>query len=82
MLVDLACYRLAVTHDRLTEELTERAKVARKTLEMIAAGKAGLGIAEPATGGEPAPGGAGISSDDGAYFTSRERNFGRERGLP
>jgi phage gp36-like protein len=80
-IVDLACYRLAVTHDRLTEEIAERAKVARKLLTDIAAGKAGLGEAEPAGAGEN-PGENGASSADGAYFDSRPRNFGRERGLP
>jgi phage gp36-like protein len=79
-IIDLACYRLAATHDRLTDEIAERARVARKMLEAIAAGKAGLGIAEPSIGEEP--GQAGAMSGDGAAFASRPRHFGRERGLP
>ncbi|KAF0231663.1 MAG: hypothetical protein FD175_571 [Beijerinckiaceae bacterium] len=75
--IDLACYRLASTHDRLTEEITERAKTARKLLEAIAAGKAGLGTAEP-QGQAETPGENGASSSDGAFFEARPRNF---RGL-
>jgi phage gp36-like protein len=81
-IIDLACYRLASTHDRLTEEISERAKTARKLLADIAAGKAGLGTAEPDQGSGAAPGENGAASDDGAFFDSRPRNFGRERGLP
>lgn len=76
--IDLACYRLASTHDRLTEEITERAKTARKLLEAIAAGRAGLGVAEPSAATE-SPGENGASSSDGAFFGARPRNF---RGLP
>lgn len=77
-IVDLACYRLAVTHDRLTEEITERAKLARALLKDIATDKAGLGTAEPETSsiGE-ATGPNGASSPDGSYFTARPRLFGR-----
>lgn len=76
--VDLACYRLAVTHDRLTEEITERAKLARALLKDIATDKAGLGTAEPDTSpiGEPT-GPNGASSPDGSYFSARPRLFGR-----
>lgn len=81
-LIDLACHRLASTHDRLTEEISERAKTARKLLEAIAAGKAGLGAAEPAQSPGEAPGENGAASDDGAFFASRPRQFGREKGLP
>lgn len=75
--IDLACYRLASSHDRLTEEISERAKTARKLLEAIAAGKAGLGAAEPSAATE-SPGENGASSSDGAFFEARPRNF---RGL-
>lgn len=78
-IVDLACYRLAATHDRLTEEITERAKMARAFLKDIASDKAGLGTAEPgAAPGAESPGENGASSPDGAFFISRPRNF---RGL-
>lgn len=74
--IDLACYRLAAGHDRLTEEVAERARAARKLLEAIAAGKAGLGTAEPSGATEP-PGENGASSEDGSYFSARARLFGR-----
>lgn len=76
--IDLACYRLASSHDRLTEDISERAKTARKLLESIAAGKAGLGVAEPDSATE-SPGENGAASSDGAFFGARPRNF---RGLP
>lgn len=42
--VDIAIYRMALTFDKLTLEITERYKSATKMLERIADGKAGLGI--------------------------------------
>lgn len=78
LLIDLAFYRIAITHDRLTDEMSERAKAARRTLENIATGKASLGEAEPSAAPE-APGPNSIGSPDGAYFGARPRLFGRDR---
>ena len=77
--VDLACHRLASTHDRLTEEISERARIARKLLEAIAAGKAGLGAAEPGGAGETPATVNGEASEDGAFFEAEPRQFGRRR---
>jgi phage gp36-like protein len=64
--VDIAVYRMANTHDRLSDEISKRYENARKTLRDIADGKAGLGLAEPAAGdGTPPPA--------SAEFFSRER---------
>lgn len=78
LLIDLAFYRIAITHDRLTDEMSERAKAARRTLENIATGKASLGEAEPQQASEPA-GVNGAASPDGAFFAARPRLFGRDR---
>lgn len=78
--IDLACYRLAVTHDRLTDEISQRAKDARKLLEAIAAGKAGLGLAEPQGTGETPATTNGASSGDGAFFEAEPRRFSRRIG--
>jgi phage gp36-like protein len=75
-IIDLAFYRMAITHDRLTEEMSERAKAARRIFENIASGKISLGAAEPISSQEPA-GPNGASSPDGAYFGARPRLFGR-----
>lgn len=75
-IIDLAFYRLAITHDRLTEEMTERAKSARRIFNDIATGKISLGEAETPASQEPA-GENGASSPDGAYFGARPRLFGR-----
>ena len=75
-IIDLAYYRMAITHDRLTEEMSERAKAARRLFEAIAAGKVSLGEAEPA--GPAESGGANrAASADGAYFAARPRLFRR-----
>lgn len=75
-IIDLAFYRIAITHDRLTDEMSERAKAARRLLENISTGKASLGEAEPTTAPETA-GPNSVASPDGAYFGARPRLFGR-----
>lgn len=42
--MDLAIHRLALRPGRMTDEIEGRAKEARKTLEAIGAGRAGLGL--------------------------------------
>lgn len=79
-IIDLTCYRLASTHDRLTDEISERAKSARKLLADIAAGKAGLGTSEPQGASESPATENGASSPDGAFFEAQPRRFGR--GIP
>lgn len=75
-IINLACYTLAATHDRLTEEMTQRAKDARALFKDIASDKAGLGTAEPASAPQTeAPGENGAASIDGAFFSSRPRAF-------
>lgn len=62
--VDIAVYRIANTHDRLSDEITRRYENARKTLSDIATGKAGLGLAEPsAADGTPPPASAEFFSE-------------------
>lgn len=81
--IDLACYELAADHGRLTDDITARATRAEKLLRDLSSGVATLGEAEPLSGGiEPAPGQVGISSDDAASFSARERQFGRGRPAP
>ncbi|MGL5447445.1 MAG: phage protein Gp36 family protein [Rhabdaerophilum sp.] len=76
-IIDLAFYRIAITHDRLTEEMSERAKTARRLLENIAAGKASLGEGQVSSASE-ATGPNSVGSPDGAYFGARPRLFGRD----
>jgi len=49
--VDIAIYRLARSPDLLSEDIRQRYEDALKHLSHIAAGKAGLGIAEPESAG-------------------------------
>lgn len=46
--VDIAIYRMARSPDLLTEDIRQRYEDALKFLRDIAAGKAGLGLSEPA----------------------------------
>jgi phage gp36-like protein len=81
--IDLACYELASTHSRLTEDIQARAAAGMKVLKDIGAGVAALGEADPRAGGlDPAPGQEGITSDDAASFSARPRQFGRGRPAP
>ena len=81
--IDLACYELAADHGRLTEDIINRANRAEKFLKDLSTGVAALGEGEPKAGGlEPSPGNAGITSDDAASFSARERQFGRGRPAP
>lgn len=75
-IIDLAFYRIAITHDRLTDEMSERAKAARRLFENIATGKVSLGEAEPTGTAEP-EGPNSVSSPDGAYFEANPRLFRR-----
>ncbi|MBL4876697.1 MAG: DUF1320 domain-containing protein [Cohaesibacteraceae bacterium] len=47
--IDLAIYSLARDHSALTDDIIERHKSAIRFLELIASGKAGLGVDEPKT---------------------------------
>lgn len=50
--VDIAIYRMALTNDKLTTQIEDRYKMSIKTLEMLAAGKLGLGIDDNNAEGE------------------------------
>lgn len=77
-IIDRALYRLAATHDRLSEELTQRGKDAMALFKAISKDDAGLGTAEPASAPAAEPAGEnGASSPDGAFFAARPRLFGR-----
>jgi phage gp36-like protein len=61
--VDIAIYRMALTFDKMTVEITERYKSATKMLERIADGKAGLGIRrEDVVEGETPENGGDVTS--------------------
>ncbi len=77
-ILDLAFYRLAITHDRLTDEMRERARAARRLFENIAAGRISLGEAEPGLASLPASADSAASAD-GAFFEARPRLFRRGR---
>lgn len=71
--IDIACWKVAPADVRLTEEIVNRAKVAIKMLEGIAAGKAQIAELESVGAGlTPGPGEDGAITD-GASFTAEER---------
>lgn len=80
--IDIACWKLTPADDRLTEEITKRAKAAIETLKDIAAGKAKIDELEGPAGGGPGDGEAGGVSESGAAFVAGERHFRGGGGLP
>lgn len=68
---DIAVYRLCTGKRQLTEDIVHRYEAAVKYLQLVAAGKVGLGVAEP-DGEKPAVQG------DGVMFTAQEKVFGRD----
>lgn len=81
--VDIACWKLAPSADRLSEEIAKRAKVQLDFLKDLAAGKADLDELERGPGSEAASGpGAenAASSEGGAQFVSAPRRD-RRAGL-
>ncbi|WP_336801987.1 gp436 family protein [Kaistia sp. MMO-174] len=68
--VDIIVYTLCNTHDRLTDEITKRYERAIAWLRDIAAGKAGLGQAEPSNAETGAGGPTGA-----AVFGRPRRNY-------
>lgn len=48
--IDLAVYNLAGSHATLTDDIKDRHKTALRLLDLMADGKIGLGLAEPADG--------------------------------
>ena len=56
---------------QLTEDIVHRYEAAVKFLQLVAAGKVGLGVTEPA-GEKPAVQGNGV------MFTTQEKVFGRD----
>ncbi len=56
---------------QLTEDIVHRYEAAVKFLQLVAAGKVGLGVTEPA-GEKPAVQGNGV------MFTAQEKVFGRD----
>jgi phage gp36-like protein len=75
--IDIACWKLAPSGDRLTEEIAKRAKIALDMLRDIAAGKAKIDELEP-----PADtGGSGAVSESGAAFFAEPRLFRTGGGL-
>jgi phage gp36-like protein len=81
--IDLACWKLAPSSDRLSEEIAKRAKVHLDFLKDLAAGKADLDELEAAAGGGAGPVSGGenaASSEGGAQFVSAPRRD-RRAGL-
>ena len=68
---DIAVYRLCTGKRQLTEDIVHRYEAAVKFLQLVAAGKVGLGVTEPA-GEKPAVQGNGV------MFTTQEKVFGRD----
>jgi phage gp36-like protein len=78
--VDIACWKVAPSHARLTDEIEKRAKAAIRYFEDVGSGKANIAALEAAVGG--VGGEVASISDDGAAFSSNRRRFGGEGGLP
>lgn len=68
---DIAVYRLATGKRQLTEDMVHRYEAAIAYLKLVAAGKAGLGVAENA---DPKP----TVQGDAVVFTAKEKVFGRD----
>ena len=68
---DIAVYRLCTGKRQLTEDIVHRYEAAVKFLQLVAAGKVGLGVTDPA-GEKPAVQGNGV------MFTTQEKVFGRD----
>ena len=79
--IDMACWKLAPAHDRLTDEIARRAKCALDVLKDIAAGKATIDELEATSGAEAGPGETGAASQDGAAFFSNPRRHTGRGGL-
>lgn len=81
--IDLACWKLAPSADRLSEEIAKRAKIQIDFLKDLAAGRADLDELEAVAGSGAAaiPGGENTAaSEGGAQFTSAPRRD-RRTGL-
>lgn len=68
---DIAVYRLCTGKRQLTEDIVHRYEAAQKFLQLVAAGKVGLGINMPS--GEKA-----VVQSDGVVFSAKEKVFGRD----
>ena len=73
--VDLAIYRMALTRDKLTQEMRQRYEDAVADLRDIAAGKAGLGnpTINPDTGSASVSGGLDVNNARARICISRRR---------
>ncbi len=73
--IDIACWRLSPSHDRLTEEIEKRAKAAIDFFKDVAMGKASIAeLEKPA-----ADAGLDAASGDGAAFSAGDRVFAGQR---
>jgi len=81
--IDIACWKLTPSAAGLTDEISNRARMAIATLKDIAAGKMvvpGLEDSDGTGGALPDDGQAGAASDGAAYF-SNPRRFPTGGGL-
>lgn len=75
--IDIACWKLAPASDRLTEEITTRAKMAIAQLKDISAGKMLVpGLETGMESGGADSGQSGAESDGAAYYSNPRRNPG------
>jgi len=75
--IDIALYRVALSFARSNDRVKERAELAVKRLEAIAAGRGALSFVGESGAGEPAAGGA-VSPNE-AIVVAPERMFTRQR---
>jgi phage gp36-like protein len=75
--IDVACWKLAPAADRLSEEISRRAKFHLDFLKDVAAGKADIPELEEAT----ASSGSVVQSDAGAAFSAQTRRSDARRTL-
>ncbi len=79
--IDLACWKLAPSSDRLSEEIAKRAKIQLDFLKDLAAGKADLDELEASPGSGAVAGAENMAgSEGGAQFSSAPRRD-RRQGL-
>lgn len=79
--IDIACWKLAPSADRMSEEIARRAKIHLDFLKDLAAGKADLDELEAAPGSGAVAGAENVAgSEGGAQFSSAPRRD-RRAGL-
>lgn len=78
--IDIACWKLAPASERLTDEISKRAKMGIDQLKDLSAGKMELPGMKGTAGALPEDGQSGDASEGAAYF-SNPRRFPTGGGL-